>query len=137
MGPNAFLSFSRESYHGLGLNVRDVSETLRTPGFWRFAGQNLRAAVREAQTVLSKQSFLKGASKYVPSLEGAKASKLTRGIRAQALDANGQLVDDFRIDYEARIAHIRNAPSPGATSSMALAEHIVESMNKRYEMSQS
>lgn len=134
IGPNAFLSFSREGYHGLGLNVRDLSETLKTPGFWRFVSRNGAAAVREAQTVLSKQAFLRGAQKYVPALDGADATRLTRGIRAQALDKYGNLVDDFRIDYDARVTHVRNAPSPGATSSMAIAEYIVDSMTKRYEI---
>lgn len=132
IGPNAFLSFSREKHHGLGLNARDLTETLMNPGFWRFAGRNVPGAVREIRSVLSKQVFLRGAQRYVPSLEGADATRLTRGIRAQALDSDGTLVDDFRIEYEARVTHIRNAPSPGATSSMAIAEHIVESVSQQY-----
>lgn len=126
VGPNAFLSLSREGYRGLGLNPRDLAETLGYPGFWRFAGRNLPTAVREVRTVLSKRAFLHQAERYVPSLEGADATRLTRGIRAQAMDADGSLVDDFRIETTRRVTHVRNAPSPGATSSLAIAEYVVE-----------
>lgn len=126
VGPNAFLSLSREKYRGLGLDPRDLVETLLNPGFWRFAGRNLPTAVREARTVVSKRIFLRDAQRYVPALEGADATRLTRGIRAQAMDADGSLVDDFRIETDGQVTHVRNAPSPGATSSMAIAEHIVK-----------
>ncbi|MBK7822539.1 MAG: L-2-hydroxyglutarate oxidase [Tessaracoccus sp.] len=125
VGPNAFLSLSREGYRGLGLDVRDLAATVTFPGFWRFAGRNLPTAAREARTVVSKRLFLREAQRYVPALEGADATRVTRGIRAQAMDADGALVDDFRIERGLRTVHVRNAPSPGATSSMAIAEHIV------------
>lgn len=125
VGPNAFLSLSREGYGGLGLNPRDLAETLGNPGFWRFAGRNLPTAWREIGTVLSERAFLHQAERYVPALAGAGATRLTRGIRAQAMDADGGLVDDFRIESTGRVTHVRNAPSPGATSSLAIAEHIV------------
>jgi L-2-hydroxyglutarate oxidase LhgO len=125
VGPNAFLSLSREGYHGLGLNPTDLMETLANPGFWRFAGRNLRAAAGEARSVLSQRAFLRQAQRYVPALEDARVTRLPRGIRAQAMDADGRLVDDFRIESSGRITQIRNAPSPGATSSMAIAEYIV------------
>lgn len=126
VGPNAFLSLSRECYRGLGLDARDLAETLAFPGFWRFAGRNLPTAAREARTVVSKRLFLREARRYVPALEGADATRLTRGIRAQAMDADGGLVDDFRIERGSRTVHVRNAPSPGATSAMAIAEHVVD-----------
>lgn len=130
VGPNAFLSLSREGYRGLGLDPRDLAETLGMPGFWRFAGGNAGSAVREARTVLSKRYFLRQAERYVPAMAGADATRLTRGIRAQAVDAAGHLVDDFAFDTagpaSAPVTHVRNAPSPGATSSLAIAEHIVD-----------
>jgi len=128
VGPNAFLSLSRENYRGLGLNAMDFAEVLANPAFWKFAARNAPAAVREIRSVASKEFFLQQAAKYVPSLEGAKATRLTRGIRAQAMDQNGGLLDDFAIDYRAQTTHIRNAPSPGATSSMAIAQYIVENL---------
>lgn len=131
VGPNAFLSLSREKYHGLGLDFKDLGEVMANPGFWKFASRNLPTAVREIRTVVSEQFFLREAAKYVPSLEGAKATRLTRGIRAQAMDADGKLLDDFAIDYRDHATHIRNAPSPGATSSLAIAEYIVDSLVSR------
>jgi len=126
VGPNAFLSLSRGGYRGLGLTPRDLAETLSMPGFWRFAGANAASAAREARTVLSKRYFLQQAQRYVPAIEGAGATRLTRGIRAQAMDAGGRLVDDFAFDESGATTHVRNAPSPGATSSLAIAEHVVD-----------
>ncbi|MCT9002618.1 L-2-hydroxyglutarate oxidase [Microbacterium memoriense] len=126
VGPNAFLSLSRERYRGLGLSPRDLAATLADPGFWRFSGRNMPSAVREARTVLSQRFFLREAQRYVPSLEGATATRIERGIRAQAMDATGRLLDDFVIETDAAATHVRNAPSPGATSSLAIAEHIVD-----------
>lgn len=125
VGPNAFWSLSRERYRGLGLDPRDVAAALLDAAFWRFAARNLPTAARELRTVVSRDAFLRGAAAYVPALEGARATRLPRGIRAQALDADGGLVDDFRIEATARVTHVRNAPSPGATSALAIAEHIV------------
>lgn len=131
VGPNAFLSLSRENYRGLGLDVRDLAGVLGNPGFWKFAARNAPAAIREVRSVVSKDFFLRQAAKYVPSMEGAKATRLTRGIRAQAMDRNGALLDDFAIDYRPRSTYIRNAPSPGATSSMAIAEYIVDALEPK------
>ncbi|HYP72815.1 MAG TPA: FAD-dependent oxidoreductase, partial [Microbacterium sp.] len=126
VGPNAFLSLSRGGYRGLGLSPRDLAETLSMPGFWRFSAANAPSAVREARTVLSKRYFLQQAERYVPAIAGAHATRLTRGIRAQAMDADGRLVDDFAFDESGAATHVRNAPSPGATSSLAIAEHVVD-----------
>jgi len=131
VGPNAFLSLSREGYRGLGLSPRDLAETLTTAAFWRFAGQNAPSAVREARTVLSKRFFLRQAERYVPAMAGADATRLTRGIRAQAMDGIGRLLDDFAIDADTATTQVRNAPSPGATSSLAIAEHIVDGILAR------
>ncbi len=131
VGPNAFLSLSRDHYRGLGLRPRDLAATLSDPGFWRFAARNMPSAVREARTVLSQRFFLREAQRYVPSLEGATATRIERGIRAQAMDATGTLLDDFVIETDAAATHVRNAPSPGATSSLAIAEHLVDAVLAR------
>ena len=99
------------------------------PGFWRFAGRNVTAAVRELSGVVSRRKFLAGAQQYVPSLRGAESTPITRGIRAQAMDRNGNLVDDFVIERIGGATLVRNAPSPGATSSLAIAEHVVETIS--------
>jgi L-2-hydroxyglutarate oxidase LhgO len=128
VGPNAFLSLSREGYAGLGLDVRDVATTLSFGGFWRFAAGNLATAAREVRTLASPARFIAEAGRYVPALAGARAVGASRGVRAQAMNRDGSLVDDFAIQRRGRITHILNAPSPGATSSMAIAEHIVGSL---------
>ncbi|MBN9224447.1 MAG: hydroxyglutarate oxidase [Microbacterium sp. SCN 70-27] len=131
VGPNAFLSLSREGYRGLGLSPRDLAATLTDGAFWRFSAANAGSAVREARSVLSQRFFLQEAQRYVPALEGARATRLVRGIRAQAMDASGRLLDDFAIDETSSATLVRNAPSPGATSSLAIAEHLVDALDER------
>lgn len=125
IGPNAFLSSARENYDGKGFNFKDISDYLGYGGFWRFAVRNVPAAMREFKTVFSQKEFIRESTKYVPSLDNMTVKPATRGIRAQAMDKDGTLVDDFVIRRDGAITHIRNAPSPGATSSMAIAEYIV------------
>lgn len=126
VGPNAFLSFGRENYTGWKIGVKDSLGVAANPGFWKFAAQNAKAAVQEFSAVISRKKFLDGAAEYVPSLEGVPSRPITRGIRAQAMDENGALVDDFVIEHIGRATLIRNAPSPGATSSLAIAEYILD-----------
>ena len=125
VGPNAFLSFSREKYRGPGIDPRDCVEIAGNPGFWRFAARNVPTAAREVRGVVSHRRFMAGAARYVPCLAQARTAAATRGIRAQAMTSRGELVDDFAIQRRGRVTHVRNAPSPGATSSLAIAEHIV------------
>lgn len=134
VGPNAFLSFSREIYRGLGISPKDTIEIMGNAAFWKFAARNLPTAAREIQSVVSKKQFLREAQKYVPSLAGVNVTRATRGIRAQALTKNGALVDDFVIQHQGHVTHIRNAPSPGATSSLAIAEHIVEAAIQEHSL---
>ncbi|BCW09608.1 hydroxyglutarate oxidase [Arthrobacter sp. NtRootA4] len=126
LGPNAFISFGRESYGWKDVRVRDVLDYALFPGFWNFARQNVPSAVREFQTVVSRKKFIREAVRFVPSLEGATVLPGTRGVRAQAMNGDGSLVDDFVIARRRDTVLVRNAPSPGATSSMAIAEYIIE-----------
>ncbi len=125
IGPNAFISFGRENYTGKDINIIDIMDFLSYSGFWKFSSKNLHAAARELKTVLNQNKFLSEAAKYVPSLAEVGITPATRGIRAQAMESDGSLVDDFVIRKQGNITHIRNAPSPGATSSLAIAEYIV------------
>lgn len=135
LGPNAFLSLGREAYGGprdWSAAARDVGEIAAFPGFWRFAARNLTAAVRETRTALSARQFLREAVQYVPGLDVSAAVRGPRGVRAQAMDAAGRLVDDFVITGTDRVVLVRNAPSPGATSALAIAEHIAaEALRRR------
>ncbi|MBV0881446.1 L-2-hydroxyglutarate oxidase [Noviherbaspirillum sp. L7-7A] len=125
IGPNAFISLGRENYDGRRPNLRDVADFLTYPGFWKFASRNVATTMRELKTVLSESVFVREAARYVPTLADVAVTPSTRGIRAQAMQCDGSLVDDFVIRRQGNITHIRNAPSPGATSSMAIAEYIV------------
>ena len=124
VGPNAFLSAAREGYRGQ-VRLRDLTAVACWPGFWRFAARNIPTAVRELAGVLSPERFLTEASSYVPALEDARLTPVGRGIRAQAMTRDGTLLDDFAIERRGPVTQVRNAPSPGATASLAIAEHIV------------
>jgi L-2-hydroxyglutarate oxidase LhgO len=132
IGPNAFISLGRENYDGKRLNLRDVADFLAYPGFWKFASKNLRAILRELKTVASESVFVREAARYVPSLADVGVTPAVRGIRAQAMQNDGALVDDFVIRRQGNVTHIRNAPSPGATSSLAIAEYIVRDVLHRH-----
>lgn len=125
VGPNAFLSGGRESYGAWQFSAKDLAQTAGFSGFWRFAARNIPTAFREGKTVVSRKSFIEAARDYVPGLAVDDVISGGRGIRAQAMNGDGSLVDDFVISGSPRMVHVRNAPSPGATSSMAIAEHIV------------
>lgn len=126
LGPNAFLSLARENYRNNAPNFRDLADTLTYPGFWKFAADNIPATLQQVRTAVSKKAFVEEARKFVPAIEAADVVKGVRGIRAQALNSDGSLVDDFVIRHTGRLVQVRNAPSPGATASLAIAEHIVE-----------
>ncbi|MEJ7795040.1 MAG: L-2-hydroxyglutarate oxidase [Nocardioides sp.] len=130
LGPNAFLSLGREAYQGR-LVPRDLRDAVGFPGFWRFAAGNLSAAAREAGTALSTRRLVAEAGRYVSGIEPDGVTRGPRGIRAQAMDSRGRLVDDFVISGTDRLVHVRNAPSPGATSALAIAEHIVAESLRR------
>ena len=126
VGPNAFLAFSRQAYGRASFTPRDLGNTLAWPGFWRFAKQHWRTGVTEAQGVLSVRAYMKHAQRYVPSIGAADVRRASLGLRAQAIERDGSLVDDFVIHSEDRITSVRNAPSPAATSSLAIAEYVVD-----------
>jgi (S)-2-hydroxyglutarate dehydrogenase len=124
VGPNAVLALAREGYRWRDLRVGDLAETLAWPGFRRLAARHWRTGVREVVGSLSRRAFCAAARRYVPELRPADLLRARSGVRAQAVARDGTLVDDFRISRKGRVVAIRNAPSPAATSSMAIAEHI-------------
>src|SRR3954452_17722492 len=128
IGPNAVLALAREGYTWGRISVPDVMEVARTPAFWRFARRHWRTGLREMYGSLSKRRFVAAARAYVPDIGDDDVVPGVAGIRAQALDSDGGLVDDFRISVRERVVLLRNAPSPAATSSLAIAEHIVTTM---------
>lgn len=128
IGPNAVLALAREGYTWRTVSVADVAEVVRAPAIWRFARRHWRTGIREMYGSLSRRRFVAAARAYVPALADDDVVPGTAGVRAQALDADGGLVDDFRISIRDRIVVLRNAPSPAATSSLAIAEHVVGAM---------
>ena len=129
IGPNAVLALAREGYNWRTISPADLAEVARTPAFWRFARRHWRTGIREMYGSLSKRRFIAAARAYVPELTADDVVPATAGIRAQALEADGGLVDDFRISIRDRVVILRNAPSPAATSSLAIAEHVVSEID--------
>jgi L-2-hydroxyglutarate oxidase len=128
VGPNAVLAMAREGYRRRDISARELAETVRYAGFRRFARQHWRTGIAEMRGSLSKRAFTAAAQRYVPELTVADLVPATAGIRAQALERDGSLVDDFRITQTGAVVAVRNAPSPAATSSLAIAEHIVDAL---------
>ncbi len=128
IGPNAVLALAREGYTWTTVSPADLAGVARTPAFWRFARRHWRTGIREMYGSLSKKRFVAAARAYVPELADDDVVPGPAGIRAQALDTDGGLVDDFRISVRDRTIVLRNAPSPAATSALAIAEHIVSTL---------
>jgi len=126
VGPNAVMALAREGYRWTDVSPRDLAAVLAYPGFRKFARVHWRTGITEMIGSLSKRAFVAAAQKYVPELEVADVVPGPRGIRAQAVDRDGGLVDDFRISRRGQVIALRNAPSPGATSCLAIAEHVVD-----------
>jgi L-2-hydroxyglutarate oxidase LhgO len=126
VGPNAVLAMAREGYRRRDISLTDLSETLRSRGFRRLARSQWRMGLREIRGSLSKRAFAAEARRYVPEVSVADLVDAPAGVRAQAVDPDGSLVDDFRISRLGTVTAVRNAPSPGATSSLAIAEYVVD-----------
>ncbi|GAB3992541.1 L-2-hydroxyglutarate oxidase [Nocardioides marmoraquaticus] len=131
VGPNVVLALAREGYAWRTASWRDLREVAAYDGFRRFARQHWRTGVAEMAGSLSTRRFVAAARRYVPDLRTDDVLPGTAGIRAQALDRDGSLVDDFRVSTYGRVTALRNAPSPAATSSLAIAEHVVDLVQGR------
>jgi L-2-hydroxyglutarate oxidase LhgO len=125
-GPNAVLAFAREGYRKTDLVPSDLRETLTFPGFWRMARKYWRTGIGEMYRSYSKSAFLKALQRLLPDLRESDLQPGGSGVRAQAISANGALVDDFAIEVAGNTLHVLNAPSPGATASLAIGRLIGE-----------
>jgi L-2-hydroxyglutarate oxidase LhgO len=126
LGPNAVLGMAREGYRLRDVSLGQTWGTVTYPGFRRMAAQHWRMGMKEYRTSLSRRAFLAEARRYVPELTASDVVAAQAGVRAQAVDPDGTLVDDFRISELGPVVAVRNAPSPAATSSLAIAEHICD-----------
>lgn len=129
VGPNAVLALAREGYLKRDVDLRQLRRLVGWRGFRRFARANWRVAVREINGSTRHRAFVRAARRYLPELRAEDVVSGPVGIRAQAMNADGSLVEDFRISRVGNIVCVRNAPSPAATASLAIAEHIVAGLN--------
>jgi L-2-hydroxyglutarate oxidase len=124
-GPNAVLAFAREGYRAGIVNLRDLAEVLAFPGLWRFLRRYPSMAVAELVRSFSRERFCRSLQRLVPDVQSQHLVRGTAGVRAQAMNATGELLQDFCLVRREHALHVLNAPSPGATASLAIAEHIV------------
>ena len=123
-GPNAVLAFAREGYRFGTVRPSELAGTLTYSGFWQMARKYWRTGSYEMYRSLSKSAFVQALQRLVPALRPEDVTRGGAGVRAQAVSPDGSLVDDFRIVAEADAIHVLNAPSPGATASLAIGRHI-------------
>ncbi|GLY31164.1 L-2-hydroxyglutarate oxidase [Kineosporia sp. NBRC 101731] len=128
LGPNAVLAFAREGYTRGTIKPSELFETLKWPGMRKLAQQHWRMGAGEMAGSFSKKLYVKFAQQYVPEIQASDLVKAQAGVRAQAVDRDGSLVDDFRISKLDKVMAVRNAPSPAATSSLAIAEYITDEL---------
>ncbi len=134
LGPSALMVGARDAYELRRLRGRDLRETLGWPGTWRLIAEQWRYGLTELRAAASRRAFVRELQRFVPELEAADVVPGPAGIRAQALARDGRLVDDFAVSRTERALHVRNAPSPAATSSLALARLIVDRAESELEI---
>ena len=129
-GPNAVLAWAREGYQKRDIVWSELSEILKYRGFWHLALRYWRPGWKEMARSYSRSRFAEALQKLVPEICREDLLPGGSGVRAQALANDGSLLDDFVILQKGRMLHVLNAPSPAATSSLAIAEYLVEAMSK-------
>jgi len=134
-GPNAVLGFEREGYKFWDISVRDVAQYATYLGFWRMAAKYWKMGFGEMYRSLSKAAFVKALQQLIPELKNEDVTRSGAGVRAQALEPDGFLADDFRIKEAPRMVHVLNAPSPAATASIAIGASIAEMARKNFDLS--
>ncbi|VDO98242.1 unnamed protein product, partial [Soboliphyme baturini] len=139
LGPNAVLAYKREGYKYRDISIADLIDSLAFRGMQKLAFKYLQYGFSEMYRGIFISAQVKQLQRYVPELHLSDVSRGPAGVRAQALDASGKLVDDFIFDYgkgalSHRVLHVRNAPSPAATSSLAIAEAICEKAKEQFQL---
>lgn len=123
-GPNAVLAMAREGYDWKTLKASDLAESLTYPGFWRMARKNISVGLMEVRRSLSKKKFAASLAELVPAVREQDIVPSKAGVRAQLLQRDGSIIDDFLIATRGRNVHVLNAPSPAATASLEIGKHI-------------
>jgi L-2-hydroxyglutarate oxidase LhgO len=132
LGPNAVLAFAREGYDFKTVVPADLLETLTYAGFVKLAGKYLSTGVGEMYRDVVRGAYVKALQRYIPELTVQDTLPGPSGVRAQAMMADGSLVDDFVFDGDEGVVHVRNAPSPAATSSLAIGRFVADDADRRF-----
>ena len=133
-GPNAVLALAREGYEKTTVDGHDLCDVLGFPGFWRMGAKYWKTGLYEVYRSFSKRAFLKSLQRFVPELSKEDLCKGGSGVRSQLLTQEGTLIDDFAITEDGSLIHVLSAPSPGATASLAIGEHLASRCMKHFEM---
>lgn len=130
-GPNAMMAFAREGYRKVAVNLRDMADALSFPGLWRFLSRHATVCRDELRRTFSKNFFCAALRRLVPEVEPEDLVPGGAGVRAQAVLPNGELANDFLFITRSAALHVLNAPSPGATASLAIGDEIVRMLAKQ------
>ena len=133
-GPNAVLATAREGYRKRDFNLREFLKTITFPGFWRSSAREWKTGLMETNRSLRKSVFVKDLQRMIPEVRSDDLGPGGSGVRAQAVDRNGNLLDDFRIERSENAIHVLNAPSPGATSSLVIGRYIGDMAAKAFSL---
>jgi 2-hydroxyglutarate dehydrogenase len=134
IGPTALIAGARDAYRLTTVRTRDLIETVSWPGTWRMLARSWRAGAGELAHAAARSTVVRAGARYVPGLSLADVQPAFAGVRAQALARNGELLDDFVFSRTERALHVRNAPSPGATSALAIARHVADQAERAFEL---
>ena len=132
LGPNAVLAFAREGYSFFKVNPRDLMEALSYSGFLRLAAKYWKVGFGEMYRDVVRPAYVKALRRYIPELRPEDCSPGPSGVRAQAMSSDGNMVDDFVFEGSDGVVHVRNAPSPAATSSLAIGSYIADDAETRF-----
>ncbi|HEY5257258.1 MAG TPA: L-2-hydroxyglutarate oxidase [Candidatus Baltobacteraceae bacterium] len=134
LGPNAVLAFAREGYSFGTINLGDLAETLTYPGFIKLASKYMGMGMGEMYRDVVRGAYVKALQRYIPDLRVEDTMHGPSGVRAQAMNADGSMVDDFVFGGDDYVMHVRNAPSPAATSSLAIGRFVADDADKRFAL---
>jgi L-2-hydroxyglutarate oxidase len=123
-GPNAVLAFKREGYRKSDVSMRDIADLVGFGGFWKMSRRNWKMGMAEVWRSYSKHAFVTALQRLIPALKHEDVIPGGSGVRAQAVDVNGGLLDDFHVVRAPKMIHVLNAPSPAATSSLRIGREI-------------
>jgi L-2-hydroxyglutarate oxidase LhgO len=134
LGPNAVLAFAREGYAFFDINPPELWDALTYPGFFKLATKYWKIGAGEMYRDLVRSAYVAALQRYIPELEPQDTLPGPAGVRAQAMAPDGTLVDDFVFEGSDGVVHVRNAPSPAATSSLAIGKHIADDAEQRFDL---